>query len=188
LASGSRQTTASNCQGGAGLHLHPENPEARQQGDVPEVSRNPSEAKRWFRQAVDDHGIARHLLKMAEHDGKTSCWVCFTSRAVAELALKAAMYATCGLSNECLKDHGLKYLALELARMQGQLWYNLSASRLPHLVETLEPYYLDTRFPDRWWPQRAPSDCYDLKQAKEACEIADKILCIVRGIIEKYNI
>ena len=82
---------------------------------------------------------------------------------VVEKALKAGMYAICGLSQENLKHH----------RLNGYAW-NLSLERptltdgLSTLTRSLESYYLDTRYPNRHpGPTTIPSDVFTSEQARE---------------------
>ena len=115
----------------------------------------PEEARRWLRQAEED-------FKML-----TNCYnyniICFMAHQVVEKALKAGMYAICGLSQENLKHH----------RLNGYAW-NLSLERptltdgLSTLTRSLESYYLDTRYPNRHpGPTTIPSDVFTSEQARE---------------------
>ena len=137
-------------------------------GPVPE----PEEAKRWLRQAEADF---LSLLSLGNH---YDC-ACFMAHQVAEKALKAGMYAICGLSQDNLTHH----------RLTGHAW-NLSLERpdltdgLSTLTRSLESYYLDTRYPNRYpGPTAIPSDVFTSEQAREARKSAKAILEMMQRLV-----
>ena len=137
-------------------------------GPVPE----PEEAKRWLRQAEAD------FLSLLSLGNCYDC-ACFMAHQVAEKALKAGMYAICGLSQENLKHH----------RLIGHAW-NLSLERpvltdgLSTLTQSLESYYLDTRYPNRYpGPTTIPSDVFTSEQAREARKSAKAIFEMMQRLV-----
>ena len=133
-----------------------------------------AEGKRWIRQAEIDFKALDTLLKNAKANNNLSGNVCFMAHEVAEKALKGAMYATYGLRDASLKSHKLEPLALAL---------ETKASGLAALSATLEPYYLETRFPNSWPFPSIPADHFSLPLAEEAREKARDILEIVNNIV-----
>ena len=73
------------------------------------VPRQPEEGRRWLRQATVDHDalIMFHDQMISLNEDKFAGNVCFMAHQVAEKALKAGMYAICGLDAKDLKDHVL---------------------------------------------------------------------------------
>ena len=133
-----------------------------------------AEGKRWIRQAEIDFKALNTLSKKAKTNNNISGNVCFMAHEVAEKALKGAMYATYGLRDASLKSHKLEPLAQALES---------KASGLAALSATLEPYYLETRFPSSWAFPSIPADHFSLPLAEEAREKARDILEIVNNIV-----
>ena len=137
-------------------------------GPVPE----PEEAKRWLRQAEADFSS---LLSLGNH---YDC-ACFMAHQVAEKALKAGMYAICGLSQENLTHHQLSGHAWNLSLERPALTDGLST-----LTCSLESFYLDTRYPNRHaGPTTIPSDVFTSEQAREARESAEAILEMMKRLV-----
>ena len=132
----------------------------------------PEEARRWLRQAEEDFKI---LLSL------TNCYnyICFMAHQVAEKALKAGMYAICGLSKNSLKHHRLTGHAWNLQYEKPALTKGLST-----LTHSLESYYLDTRYPNcHPGPTTIPSDVFTSEQAREARESAEAILEMMKRLV-----
>ena len=95
---------------------------------------------------------------------RLSSHVCFMAHEVAEKkVLKGGMYATCGLGENSLRSQSSIGSAIEAVR-PGK------ASGLAALTSPLEPYYLDTRFPNRCHAPSIPSDSFSLSDAEDAAE------------------
>ena len=138
---------------------------------------NEREGKRWVRQAIADCKALEALLNEARRDAELSCHVCFMAHEVAEKALKGGMYVTCGLGETSLKSHNISPLGKSIEAVR-----QAKASGLAALTSPLEPYYLDTRFPNCCLPPSTP-DNFSLSNAETAAECARGILKIVRDIV-----
>ena len=138
---------------------------------------NRSEAERWMKQAEADLEALEALLVTARLNDKLSCHVCFMAHEVAEKALKGGMYATCGLGENSLKSHNLGPLGHSIEAERPQVARGLAALTAP-----LEPYYLDTRFPNRWSYPTVPFEQFNLQKAEGATMCARDILDIVRKL------
>ena len=70
------------------------------------VPRQPEEGRRWFKQAIYDQQllIAIYDQMISLNDTSIAAYVCFLAHQVTEKALKAGMYAFCGLDE---RDHVL---------------------------------------------------------------------------------
>ena len=136
------------------------------------------EGKRWVRQAIEDCKALEVLLNEAQNDAKLSSHVCFMAHEVAEKALKGGMYATCGLGENSLNSHEITPLGRAIEAIKPS-----QADGLAALASSLEPYYLDTRFPNRCISPSIPSDNFSLSAAETAAECGRGVLKIVRNIV-----
>ena len=135
------------------------------------------EVKRWIRQAETDFIALDTLLEKSKTNNSLSGNVCLMAHEVAEKALKGAMYATDGLRDDSLKSHKLEPLALALEL------HTPKATGLVALATTLEPYYLNTRFPNRWKSPKIPAEQFSPSEAENARKKARDILEIVNNIV-----
>ena len=139
------------------------------------------EAERWLRQANSDLK-AMNILKNEVIHEPVSCQVMFMAHEVAEKALKAGMYALIGINSnsESLKTHNLTSHARALSSVKpGQL------ASLPQLATSMEPFYLETRFPNRYPRPTAPVDVHKPDQAFAAANCAEKIFELIDKIVKK---
>ena len=136
-----------------------------------------AEGKRWIRQAEMDFNTLDAIMINAKINHNLSGNVCFMAHEVAEKALKGAMYAIHGLRDASLKSHQLTPLACALES------HTPKGVGLADLSATLEPYYLNTRFPNRWPPPNIPAEQFSLSEAESAREKARDILEIVNNIM-----
>ena len=144
----------------------------------PSPSGNRSEAKRWLSQAEGDFEALVILCDEVATHPDVCCNVCFMAHEVAEKALKAGRYATTGMSSDNLKHHQLVHHAYAIMSERPEVSQGLSS-----LVTPLEPYYLDTRFPNRHGGSIVPKSLYHSHDALDAKEKAANILQIIRNII-----
>ena len=132
----------------------------------------PEEGRRWLRQAEEDFKMLLSLTNRYNY-------ICFMAHQVAEKALKAGMYAICGLCENSLKHHRLTGHACNLHLERPTLTDGLST-----LTHSLESYYLDTRYPNRHpGPTTIPSDVFTSEQAREARESAKAILGMMKRLV-----
>ena len=139
------------------------------------------EAERWLRQANSDLK-AMNILKNEVIHEPVSCQVMFMAHEVVEKALKAGMYALIGINfnSESLKTHNLTSHAQALSSVKpGQL------ASLPQLATSMEPFYLETRFPNRYPRPTAPVDVHKPDQAFAAADCAKKIFELIKKIVKK---
>ena len=164
-------------------HMASSHCSARQQSrDVPcfpqqyAVFPEPEKGKQWIKQAEVDFDVLCCIHDSLSNN--TFCGhVCFMAHQVAEKALKGGAYFLCGLENDVLHGHHLTKLARILETVHQANTDNLVRSAM-----SLENYYLDTRYPNRWPAHTAPSGHYYKEQADEAKERARRVLDIVKNI------
>ena len=116
-------------------------------------------------------------MKKARSNKELSCHVCFMAHEVAEKALKGGMYATCGLGEVSLKSPKIEPLAHALEAETSK------AAGLAILACSLEPFYLETRFPNQCPPPSIPAEHFSLSEAEMARKNAARILEIVNKIV-----
>ena len=139
------------------------------------------EAERWLRQASSDLK-AMNILKNEVIRESISCQVMFMAHEVVEKTLKAGMYALIGINSnsESLTKHYLTSHARALSSVKpGQL------TTLPQLATSMEPFYLETRFPNRCPYPKAPVDIHKSDQAFTAADCAEKIFELIDKIVKK---
>lgn len=122
----------------------------------------------WMRQAEHDLDTARYLMR----DGRYS-HVCFMAQQVAEKTLKALAYYR---GDSDVFGHTLRALANSLEESYHEL------SRFREIVESLESYYIPTRYPDAL-PSGAPFEVYMYEDAEEALYNAEQFYNFGRSII-----
>ena len=144
------------------------------------VPRQPDEGRRWFRQATVDLRVLNLLCDQMtlRGDDEIGGHVCFMSHQVAEKALKAGMYAVCGLDDSGLRDHALTRHSYAL-----QTEKPLETHLLAHHSASLETYYLDTRYPNRHMSPTIPADVFSPARALEAKEHATNIYSIITALL-----
>ena len=106
----------------------------------------------------------------------------FMAHEVVEKALKTGMYALIGINSnsENLKTYNLKSHAQALSSVKpGQL------TALPQLATSMEPFYLETQFPNRYPCSTSPVDIYKPKQAIVAADCAEKIFELIDKVVKK---
>ena len=143
---------------------------------------NAREGIRWLSQAKADYQALLTLYHDTAIHPEVCCNVCFLAHEVAEKALKAGMYATCGLSGDHLKHHQLRHHAYALMIVRQE-----KARGLDQLVIPLEPYYLFTRFPNKYEGDVVPKDMYNRQHALDAKVKASKILEIIQNIVHSNS-
>ena len=143
--------------------------------DFEQPEREVEKSKLWSMQATADFMALEALYSTGNE--LLSSHVCFMAHEVAEKALKAGMYATCGLHSRYLSNHDIHTLACSLRGERIQL-----ASELPSLTLPLVPYYLNTRFPNRH-PHAVPSFKFSRNDAESARLNARKILEIILQMV-----
>jgi len=139
--------------------------------------RVPDRARHWVKQAEIDSEALEALLRSAQANPRLASHVCFMAHEVAEKALKGGMYATCGLGEVSLKSHKLEPLACALEAGTSK------ATGLAVLACGLEPYYLETRFPNQCPPPSIPAERFSLSEAEKARDSVGRILDIVNNIV-----
>ena len=131
------------------------------------------EAKIWIEQAGYDYA-ALSVLVTASYE-KVSAAACFMCHEVAEKSLKAGMYAKCGVGQVSLNNHNLALPAHALV----QLGCPIDVSD----AHSLERFYLDTRFPNRYNPSAVPGKKFNSAIAKQAFEAATRIFITMQEMI-----
>ena len=145
------------------------------------VPRQPGEGQRWISQAKYDHRLLIIVYDQMTslNDNTIAGHVCFLAHQVAEKALKAGMYAFCGLEERNLKDYVLARHAYALQTEKPGETLNLACH-----ASSLEKYYLDTRYPNRHVSPAIPALAYSLSEAEEAKEHGTKIFSIISSLFD----
>ncbi len=119
--------------------------------------------------AEDFLGAARDLYR-------TGRWskVCFNAQQAAEISLKAALNSY-GVE---IRSHSITDLLEELIKLGEGLEHLREYSRI------LDQYYIPTRYANAF-PSGPASRHFTMKQAREALEMAEKILEEARRIVAK---
>ena len=153
-------------------------PFSRNERDIDK--RNPTEGRRWVRQAEMDARVLCACLSQAK-DTDGYAHVCFFGHQVAEKALKGGMYALCGMDVRKLESHQLSNNAHALRTVEPQ-----AAQHLPDHSCPLEVYHLKTRYPSEWpGCKDVPSDHYHQRDAEDAKKHAEEVLRIVKSIMPR---
>lgn len=125
------------------------------------------EAKRWQSQAKRDF---RSAIKSMSSDGDVAFnWICYMSHQASEKSLKAAWFAR-NANGFDRKSHDLRCLARGLTP---------ELHECAQEVSTLLGEHTKMRYPDMIDRRHIPSTVYSEAQARNACEIARKILSSV---------
>jgi len=132
----------------------------------------------WIRQAEADLEALQLLLAQTDAHPQVCAHVCFLAHEVAEKALKAGMYAVCGLHPESLQYHKLDGHASALEQERPALTIGLGVYAC-----SLRDYYLKTRFPNQYPIPTVPSDVYTQDQARDAKNKAQKIFDMMTVVV-----
>ena len=132
------------------------------------------EAKRWLKQAESDLRATRCLM-----NSSLPSQVLFQAHEASEKALKAGMYALVSLNPSSLKTHDLVCHAYAISSEKGGDW-----TGLPNLVNSMEHYYLDSRFPNKHDPTDAPVDIYTQTQAEEMADNAEEVVKLIKRCVQ----
>ena len=144
--------------------------------NIPTPKMEYSEAKRWIKQAEYDYEALSGLEILSQTNEKTCAATCFMSHEVAEKALKAGMYAKCGMSDVTLKCHNLESPARAL--MQVGCLTDINDAVF------LENFYSQPRFPYCYSSPIVPGEKYLSSTAKEAFHAATRIYEAMKQLIE----
>ena len=122
----------------------------------------------WMRQASYDLESARFMMREGFYSQ-----VCFMAEQVAEKTLKALAFHR---GDSDVRGHSLKALVSSLEVSYPEL------SEFYEIVESLEEYYIPTRYPDAL-PSGAPYEVYEYEDAEESMQSAETVSNYGRGII-----
>ena len=143
--------------------------------NIPNPHKDLREAQVWIKQAYYDYKALCVLKTASEIDNEVAAATCFMCHEVAEKSLKAGMYAKCGISPESLSKHNVIILARALVQLQCPVEVIDARS--------LEGFYLESRFPNRYSPSAAPGDKIDSLTAQNAFEAATRIFEVMKKVI-----
>ena len=133
----------------------------------------------WIRQAEADLKTLQLLQDHTNHHPQVCAHVCFLAHEIAEKALKAGMYAVCGLHPESLRYHDLDSHAGALQQERPALTIGLRAH-----VSSLRKHYLKSRFPNQYHPHTSPSDVYTQDQARDAKQKAEMVFEVMKEVLK----
>ena len=125
----------------------------------------------WLREAEDDLSAAIALKKL----GKFSK-ACFFAQQAAEKSLKALIMKRAGKYEP---THSIYQLLKKTEEYGIKVDENLRRAG-----KKLDRFYVMTRYPNVW-PEGAPFEYYDEKDAEEAIELAKNIFDFVRRSVEE---
>ena len=145
--------------------------------NVPKPEKDISEAKRWIKQAEYDYTALLVLDAASESDEKVCASTCFMSHEVAEKALKAGLYAKCGMGDTTLKNPNLVVPARALVQVKCPI--NVDDAVF------LENFFSNTRYPHCYAPPIVPGEKYLNSTAKEAFHAATRIYEAMKLLIEE---
>ena len=134
----------------------------------------------WIRQAEADLKALQLMQVQTNCHPQVCAHVCFLAHEVAEKALKAGMYAVCGLHQVSLQYHDLDGHAGALEQEKPALTIGL---RL--YASSLRDHYLKSRFPNQYHPPTAPSDVYTQDQARDAKQKTQKIFDMMKEVVHR---
>ena len=141
-----------------------------------------STARVWLQQAEVDMKVLNTNLMKVDASPDHAGHVCFLAHEVAEKALKAGKYATCGLHSQSLRNHELVGHAGALEQLEPQLTIGLHTCTL-----ALSNYYIETRFPNLYSPPSIPAYHFTPDQAKDAHRNAEGVLHMMRNVVTQVN-
>ena len=141
------------------------------------VNPEPATARVWLKQAKHDLTALQVLVGEVEVKNEVCAHACFMAHQVAEKALKAGMYQLIGLHPNVLRWHQLNGHASAIEQVKPR-----NTSGLRAMARTLESYYLEPRYPNRYSPVKVPSDQYTVEEAKQAERTARNIMNIVSSL------
>ena len=144
--------------------------------NIPKPKKENSEAKRWIKQAEYDHAALSGLEALSQTDKKVCAATCFMSHEVAEKALKAGMYAKCGMNDTTLKCHSLKSPARALLQIGCLADINDAVF--------LENFYSQPRFPYHYPSPIVPGEKYLSSTASKAFHAATRIYEAMKQLVE----
>ena len=143
---------------------------------------NQTTAAVWIKQAKADLEALQLLFVQTGHHPHVCAHVCFLAHEVAEKALKAGMYAECGLHAESLRNHELEGHAGALEQERPALTFGLRS-----YARSLRDHYLKPRFPNQYSSPIVPSDVYTQDQARDAQSKAQKIFEMMTKVVQPEN-
>ena len=145
--------------------------------NVPKPEKDISEAKRWIKQAEYDYTALSILDAASDNNEKACASTCFMSHEVAEKALKAGLYAKCGMGNITLKNPNLVVPARALVQVGCPIDVDDAVF--------LENFFSNTRYPYCYAPPIVPGEKYLSSTAKEAFHAATRIYEAMKLLIEE---
>nr|XP_002734859.1 PREDICTED: sacsin-like [Saccoglossus kowalevskii] len=134
---------------------------------------NPTEGKRWFRQANADLHAASKDMK---GDPSSFEWVCFKCQQAVEKALKGGFYTVLGYLPDS-NTHNILSLASKLSTHISTDVTNDVIALLNLRCDHLHP-----RYPDMYGGTRIPNDAYTQETAKKSIGYAKRILDVVTNL------
>ena len=135
-----------------------------------------------MQQAEVDMKVLKTVLRNVDAFPDHAGHVCFLAHEVAEKALKAGKYATCGLHSESLQHHQLVGHAGALEQLKPKLTNGLLSR-----ARALSSYYIGTRFPNHYSPPSIPADHFSPEQARDAHRNAECILQMIRNVVKEVQ-
>jgi len=131
-----------------------------------------SEFRRWLESA-------RRTLESARHDAEAQFynWACFKAHQAAEKALKALLW---GLGHPRV-GHMLPKLLEELRALGIDVPRDVDEACI-----RLNKFYTPTRYPDVW-PEGIPEEFYSESEAREAIELAKRVIEWVEGVWRRLS-
>lgn len=130
------------------------------------MQRSEEIAKIWLNKALDDVNWAEDSLEDGHFSG-----VCFLSQQIVEKVLKAYLYFK---RERLIRVHDLFKLLRRCEKFDPEF------KKFGSTAKNLNPYYVDTRYPDIWDISRFE----DEKLATEALELAKEVVKFVEKQIK----
>lgn len=132
------------------------------------MKQSAAEAQRWLKQAQHDLVVAKKNL-----ENKFYADSCYSAEQAAQKAFKSYLYFR---GERFVTEHSIKELAGRSAKHQPDF------KKLIDIGRILDQYYIPTRYPDALAFPAIPFESYSATEAREAVQIAEEILTIVKKV------
>ncbi|XP_048257393.1 sacsin-like [Haliotis rufescens] len=134
----------------------------------------PQEAKRWLRQATFDLQAAWQSSR--QYNTCSNNWVLFKAQQAAEKAIKSVWFNRNANVADGLRNHDITITSRGLNNPQ--------LSELASQLQCLIGDFNRMRYPDRLSFPSIPADVYTDDNARQACQVAQKILNLVKELLD----
>merc|ERR1719506_345059 len=139
------------------------------------------QAPRWLQQGRLELVAALRLLEPIEGVRTLPAAAVFHCQQACEMAIKAAMFRTCGISEDEESGFSAHNITDFVSRLRGAVAHTQEQRHAQNVpvddaqLEWLRQAYLGARYPKQW-DERIPAELYSHEQAEMAVGVAEKLL------------